>query len=394
MGALEGMKSTAAEAIRKASDELRGLSLSIHERPELNFKEQHAHGLLTDYLEEKGFHVERGAYGMPTAFAAVTGSGAPTIAVLCEYDALPEIGHACGHNLIAISGVAAGLGVKAGLGEGHGTLMVLGSPAEEGGGGKVVMIDRGAFEGVDAAMMLHPTQGHGAWPNVIAIASLEVEFFGRNAHASASPWEGVNALDAMLLAFNGISMLRQQMRPTDRVHGVISKGGVKPNIIPDHTAAEFYIRARTLEEVERLRERVLACFEGAAKATGCRLEHSAHHPPYTDLRTNDVLANAYVTNMAQLGLALPTKEQMRLAPAASTDMGNVSYVVPSIHPFFGIPSAAGNHTPGFTEAAATPEAHESALQAATAMAWTALDAFLTPGMVEAATKEFRERVKR
>ncbi|MEX2081576.1 MAG: peptidase dimerization domain-containing protein, partial [Dehalococcoidia bacterium] len=193
---------------------------------------------------------------------------------------------------------------------------------------------------------------------------------------------------------NAISMLRQQMRPTDRVHGVITRGGVKPNIIPDHTSAEFYVRARNLSEVESLRARVMACFEGAAIATGCRLEHRSHHPPYTDMRTNDVLANAYMENMAALGLSLPAKEQLRNAPSASTDMGNVSYVVPSIHPFFGIPAQFGNHHPGFTEAAATPEAHENALLAATGLAWTAIDAFTSAATLQAAQQEFRDRVKR
>jgi len=221
MADLELLKTMACQVIDEASLELRNLSLGIHGKPELNFEEHHAHRLLTDFLSSKGFAVTRHAYEMPTAFQAVAGSGSPTIAVLCEYDALPGIGHACGHNLIAASGVAVGLALKAVLGDGNGTVVVLGSPAEEGGGGKIYLIERGAFKNVDAAMMLHPTPGDSAYPNVIAIQQLEIEFHGRNAHAAAFPWEGVNALDALVLSYNGISAMRQHLRPDVRVHGVI-----------------------------------------------------------------------------------------------------------------------------------------------------------------------------
>ena len=196
------MKQRVLETIDGVSEDLRALSLDIHAHPELNYEEMHAHQVLTDYLEQQGFEVERGAFGMATAFVARAGSGAPTIAVLSEYDALPGIGHACGHNLIAISGIASGLALKEALGEGNGTILVLGSPAEEGGGGKIEMIEAGAFEGIDAALMLHPAPGDGAWVNMNAIQPLSVEFFGRNAHAAATPWQGLNALDALVHAYN------------------------------------------------------------------------------------------------------------------------------------------------------------------------------------------------
>jgi amidohydrolase len=389
MSDLAEMKARARAVIQAHAKDLEALSLDIHAHPELNFREYHAHGLLAGFLERNGFTVARGAYEMPTAFCAVAGSGSPTVAVLCEYDALPEIGHACGHNLIAASGVAAGLALKETLGDGNGTVVVLGSPAEEGGGGKVFMIERGAFDGIDAAMMLHPSPNDGAWPTVNAIQTLEVEFFGRNAHAAARPHEGINALDAMIAAYNAVSMLRQQMTPDARVHGVITKGGVKPNIIPDHTAAEFYVRAADDAKLEDLKRRVLACFEGAATATGCRLEARWTGRPYSNLTTNAPLAECYVENARLLGKTLPPRGA-GASGGPSTDMGNVSHVVPSIHPMFAIPTEAGNHTPGFTAAAATPEAHEAMRTAATALAMTALDVFMRPEVLEAARKDFAE----
>ncbi len=391
---IELLRTVAAQVIDEASAELRRISLDIHAHPELNFQEHHAHGLLTDYLESKGFEVTRGAYEMPTAFQAVAGSGSPTIAVMCEYDALPGIGHACGHNLIAISGVATALGLKAALGDGSGTVVVLGSPAEEGGGGKVFMIERGAFENVDAAMMLHPTPADAAWANIIAIQSVEVDYFGRNAHASAYPWMGLNALDAIVMAYNGISVMRQQMRPTDRVHGVITRGGLKPNIIPDHTSAEYFVRSKNPEELEELKGKVKACFEAAALATGCRLEYRETNRPYTDLVNNDQMAGRYAGYLATLGAVSASREQALSSVAASTDMGNVSYVVPTIHPMFGIPTTAGNHTPGFTDAAATPEAHSATIRASKALAMTALDLYLQPGQMEAAKAEFNANPRR
>ena len=384
------MKQRVQETIDGVSEDLRALSLDIHEHPELNYEEVHAHQVLTDYLEQQGFDVERGAYGMETAFVARAGSGGPTMAVLSEYDALPGIGHACGHNLIAISGVASGLALKEALGEGNGTIVILGSPAEEGGGGKVEMINAGAFDAIDAALMLHPAPGDGAWVNMNAIQPLAVEFFGRNAHAAATPWQGLNALDALVHAYNGVSLLRQQMTLDSRVHGVITSGGEKPNIIPDYTAAEFYVRAKDDEVLAELKQRVLACFQAAALATGCRLEYEWIGHSYSNLTTNDTMAEAYVDNMRDLGKSLPTKQQSLAFGGASTDMGNVSHVVPSIHPLFGIKTREGNHTPAFTGAAATPEAHVETVLASKALAMTAVDLFADPALLEQAKQEFDE----
>lgn len=386
------------EAKRKARDTIEGLrdeaeelSLSIHSTPELNFEEHHAHDLLTGYLEKAGWVVQRAAYGMETAFRASAGSGSPAIAIFCEYDALPGIGHACGHNLIAAAGVAAAIGMRAALGEGNGEVVVLGSPAEEGGGGKIYMLREGALDGIDAAMMVHPTPADSAWADMIAIGMYRIEYFGRGAHAAAFPWLGLNALDAVVMAYNAISAMRQQFRPTDRAHGIITDGGVKPNIIPDYAAAEYYFRARTVSELEELRARVLPCFEAAATATGCRMEISQVSVPYKDVRTNDTMAEAYVANMAELGLTVPGK--LESAPGmggASTDMGDVSYAVPSIHPLFGIQTHAVNHTAEFTTAAATREANDAMLRAAKAMAMTGIDLCLRPGLLENAKREFHE----
>jgi amidohydrolase len=330
----DGARQTATAAIEAASTDLRELSLSIHSEPELAFEEHHAHEVLTDFLEARGFAVERGAYGMETAFKAVAGSGAPTIAVMCEYDALPGIGHACGHNLIAASGVATGLGLEAVLGEGSGTIVVLGSPAEEGGGGKLRMIDADAFDDVDAAMMLHPLPLRGshdgsARPLMTATQGLVVDFHGKNAHAAGSPWDGLNALDALVAGYNAVSMLRQHIRPDERVHGIITEGGKASNIIPDHAQARYGIRGPNRAAVDALKERVLACFQGAAASTGCTLEYTWRGRGYDDVRSNDAMADAYVANAASGG------QSVRSEPVnayASTDMGNVSYVVPSIHP--------------------------------------------------------------
>ena len=390
MPAADAVKAAAQRTIDAAADELRALSLDIHAHPELNYEEVHAHALLTGYLEGQGFAVERGAYGLPTAFAARAGSGRPTIGLLCEYDALPGIGHACGHNLIAIAGVAAGLALQSALGDGDGTVLLLGSPAEEGGGGKIEMLEHGAFDGVDAALMVHPSRNDSVWANVLAIQVLTVQYHGKNAHASSSPWDGLNALDAIVLAYNAISALRQQLPPDTRVHGVITQGGERPNIIPDLSAAEFYLRAADDAGLERLKQRVLACFQGSAQATGCRLESEWVGRPYSNLATNDPIAEAFLANAEALGKSLPTKQAgLQQSPAASTDMGNVSHVVPALHPFFAIPTEAGNHSPEFTQAAATPAAHAETIRAAKAMAMTALDLCADPHLLARAQQHFR-----
>ena len=375
MSAASG-EQAATRAIDGASDALRALSLDIHAHPQENYQETHAHGVLTDFLEANSWAVQRGAYGMETAFQAERGAGGPCISVLCEYDALPEIGHACGHNLIAMAGVAAGLGLAAALDATgiEGRVRVLGSPAEEGGGGKIRLIDEGAFEGVGAALMVHPGTADLLSPPVLAIDTCMVEFTGRNAHAAAAPWEGRNALDAFVLAYQAIGLLRQQSRPEVRIHGVIHHGGDKPNIIPDRAAAEFYVRAPREGLLDEMCQRVEACFRGAAEATETAMTLTWLGPRYSDLASNSVLHDLFGRHWSEregvraLDLAGP-------APGGfgSTDMGNVSHVVPSLHPIYAIEADAGNHTAGFTAAAASDSAHEATLRAARAMTLTALD---------------------
>ncbi|MGE0599503.1 MAG: M20 family metallopeptidase [Dehalococcoidia bacterium] len=377
-------------AIDEASEQLRAISLDIHSHPELNFEEYHAHDALTTYLDGEGFEVVRGAYTMPTAFKAVAGNGGPTVAVLSEYDALPGIGHACGHNLIAIAGIGAGIGLRAGLEGRSGALVILGSPAEEGGAGKQILIEQGAFDGVDAALMAHPSPMDNATPKVQALQQLRVEYFGKNAHAAAMPWMGVNALDALVQGYNAISMLRQQMKPTDRVHGVFTHAGLKPNIIPDYTAAEYYVRSATMAELSELKPKVQACLESAATATGCRVEVHWEGKPYTDLISSNPLAERYSIHMADLGHPVPSLPWV----GASTDMGNVSYVVPTIHPMFGIPCDPmnANHTAPFTEAAATGEAHERTIRVAKAMARAAYDMIDSPELLAKVRADFTGQV--
>ena len=395
---LTALKQRAQAAVDALDADLQALSLDIHAHPEENFEERYAHDALTDFLEARGFEVERGAHGLATAFRAVYGDGEPTLALLCEYDALP-IGHACGHNLIAIAGAGAGLAVRSALeappeahereaGGAEGTLLVLGTPAEEGGGGKLRMIEAGAFDGVDAALMVHPSVVDRVRPSVLAIQPLEVEFRGRAAHAAAQPWEGRNALDALVHAYNGIALLRQQLRPEIRVHGVVQHGGDKPNIIPDRAAAEFYVRAPTEPLLDETLERVQACFRAAAEATGCEFSERRLDSRYSDLATNDALARAYAANAAELGLEIPDAEQASDGEIGSTDMGNVSHLVPGIHPLFAIPAAGATHTIDFREAAARPEAHAATLRSTKALAMTALDLLADPDLRGSAKADF------
>ena len=364
-------------AIDQVSESLRELSLDIHAHPEENYEEVHAHAALTSWLREAEFDVAPGAYGMATAFAAEqqVGSGGPTIAVLSEYDALPGIGHACGHNLIAISGVAAAVGLAAALraSGGAGRVRLLGSPAEEGGGGKIRLIQEGAFNDVGAAMMIHPGTADMLRPRVLAIDTCKVEFRGRNAHAAAAPWEGRNALDALVLAYQAIGLLRQQSQPGVRMHGVIDHGGEKPNIIPDRASAEFYVRAPQESLLDEMCGRVEQCFQGAAQAAECEVEIRWLGTRYSDLATNDPLADAFGRHWRDLGTEAADLDGRGRGGFGSTDMGDVSHVVPSIHPMYAIPCESGNHTADFTSAAAAPEAHEVTLTASRAMVRAGFD---------------------
>ena len=388
------LKKVALSSIDENAEELKTIGEKIWSSPELCYKEHKAHDLLTDFLEKKGFSVERSYTGIETAFRATFGSGRPNVCVICEYDALPEIGHACGHNLIAEAGVAAGLGLKAALESSNapkGRLTVMGTPAEEGGGGKIKLINNGAFEDIDIAMMVHPAPHSAIRLICTCISSLQVTYTGKAAHAAAFPWEGVNALDAAVMAYTSISVLRQQMKPTWRVHGVITNGGAKPNIIPEKASMEYYIRAPNKSDLALLRNKVDCCFEAAAKSTGCDVEILEDMAAtYLDIANNSTLAKRFGDNWGALGASFDDIYDL----GASTDMGNVSYTVPSIHPIYQVGSGSEiNHTREFTAVANTPEAHAETLVAAKAMAHTCIDVLTTDGLLDEIKKTFKDQTQ-
>jgi amidohydrolase len=361
-------------------------SHDIWEHPELNFEEHHAHDLLTGILEAEGLEVERGAYGVETAFAARAGTEGPLIAVLCEYDALPEIGHACGHNVIAAAGLGAGLAAAAMADTLGGQVLILGTPAEEGGGGKVYLAERGALDGVDAAMMVHPAGLDLLSMDVIAVHQLHADYDGAAAHAAAFPHKGRNALDAAVLGYNAVAALRQHIRPDERVHGVFTHGGDKPNIVPKFAQAHWFIRSPTMRSLAELQPRVLACLEAGAAAAGCTCTIRWDDPAYSDMLDNGPIVAAYVANAAALtGRELLDPADAESAVIGSTDMGNVSYVVPSIHPMIKVaPSHVSIHTPEFATHARSPEGDQAVVDGALAMAATVTDLWLSPHLLDAA----------
>ncbi len=379
---LESAKARVIDEVDRQADLLLQVSHQVHGRPELLFQEHKAAELVATTLEDAGLAVERGAFGLPTAVAAEAGRAhgeVPAVAVLCEYDALPRIGHACGHNIIAAAGLGAGIAASTVADQAGGRLVVLGTPAEEGGGGKVLMGDRGAFDGVGAAMMVHPAGLDLTEPEAIAIASLKVTYEGRGAHAAAYPERGRNALDAAVLGYNAVAALRQHMGASERVHGVFLEAGEKPNIVPDHTVAEWYVRSATLASLQPLKERVLACLEAGAAAAGCAMEWALTAPEYSDLRSNGPLVDLYRRNSAALGRPVADPGPGRRV-TASTDMGNVSYLVPSIHPMVAVsPPEVSLHSADFAEWAGGPEGDRAVLDGAKAMAMTVVDLWLTPG---------------
>jgi amidohydrolase len=387
--------STVKDAIGQAVDQLAGeletLSRTIHDHPELGYQETRATGWLAEFLGRHGFDVERGVGGVETAFRATlqTGDG-PTIAILCEYDALPGIGHACGHNVIAAAGAGAGAALAERRGQlPRGRVLVIGTPAEEGGGGKIRLIQAGVFKDVDCAMMIHGFDRTLLHQDLLGIVRATFEFTGKAAHASADPWAGVNALDACVQTYTAISMLRQQMRPDCRVHGIITSGGAAPNIIPESAAATFLVRAPEIDRMWELHRRVVACAEAAARATGATLKLSQPDNVYEPLRRNQTLLDLFAANMATAGLKEGEPIPDRLG---SSDIGNVSQVIPAIQPMIGIaPTGMAIHTRDFAEAAVKPLAVSGLLAAAKTMAMTTYDLLADPARVAAAKQEFARR---
>jgi amidohydrolase len=377
------------QAVDRLGDDLEKLSLRIHANPELCYQEVKAAAWLTEFLHAQGLKVERGVGGVETAFRASIETGAgPTIGVMCEYDALPQIGHACGHNAIATAGAGAGAALAAVRDKlPKGRVVVIGTPAEEGGGGKVKLIQAGVFRDVDAAMMCH---GWDTWilhQDLLGIVRVGFEFSGKAAHAAADPWEGMNALDAVIQTYNSVSMLRQQVKPSSRIHGIVTNGGAAPNIIPEVASCLFYIRAAELDYLWQLHARVIACAEGAAKATGTTLTVTEYRDTvYEPLKRNDALLEAFGANLRAVGEMESPEVKDRLG---SSDVGNVSQVIPCIQPLMKIaPEGTPIHSRDFEAAAATPLARRGTLTAAKVMARTTYDLLADPALLARAKQEF------
>lgn len=369
-------KAGARERFATVQDSLITLSHRIHAHPELGFEEEKASTWIADMLADAGFAVQRGICDLPTAFIARAGNGPLHIGICAEYDCLPGIGHACGHNMIAAMAVGAGIAAAKVADDIGLTISVIGTPAEEAGdgGGKILLLERGGYNGMHAAMMVHPAPFDVVDPAIIACSMFEVRYTGKEAHASAFPERGINAADALTVAQTAIGLLRQHIRSTDRIHGIITKGGDAPNVIPAHTAAKYIVRAKTLADLDEIKAKVLRCFEAGALATGTTLDILGGQKPYAEHVSDPEIATLYQRNVEALGRAIRDLGPTRDRAAGSTDMGNVSLAMPSIHPFIGIDSLpAVNHQPEFTAHCATPAADKAVLDGGLAMAWTAID---------------------
>ncbi|KAJ3880761.1 hypothetical protein F5051DRAFT_149379 [Lentinula edodes] len=381
--------------IEEMSKELNVLSLDIHAHPELKYEEARTHDVLTSFMSEHGFKVEK-HYLLPTAWLATYkhGSGGRTIGVNSEMDALPGVGHACGHNLIAISGVAVACAMRAVLEQFNisATIQLLGTPAEEGGGGKIKLLEKGAYKDMAACLMCHPApgpKGSVSLSGSLAIQQLTVEYFGHTAHAALSPWEGINALDAAVLAYNNISTLRQQLKPTARVHGIFEGKDWAVNVIPDYAKYICYIRAPNVTELDEVVKRVLPCFPAAAQATGCEYKLTLAEK-LTDIHQNKALGEevARIVKSRYGGI-----DFVWGIAHASTDFGNVTYELPSLHPGFAIPTVlnGGNHTRDFAAAAATATAHQACLDVSKALAATGIRVLIDDEYFAEVKKTFEER---
>lgn len=367
-------KQQAEDAYSQHEPELLETSRWMYDNPELGYVEFKTSQKYVDILSRNGFDVEYPAYGLDTAFAARAGASGPEVVICAEMDALPEVGHACGHNVIGMAGVGAGLALVPFVDDLGIRLTVLGTPAEEAYGGKVDLINAGAFENAAASMMVHPSTRDLVDPEFLAINHIDVDFYGKESHASSSPDLGVNALDAAVQAYMNVSTLRQQLKDSDRVHGVITHGGAAPNIIPGHTAMSWYVRAETDARLGEIFPKVMKCFEAAALATGCTFEVGDMGHPYKDMRNNSVMTELYAENSRTLGRKMNFFADIPPQTSGSTDMGNVSYECPSIHPMLdlgGYPIV--NHQKEFAALTITKAGDSAIRDGALAMAWTIID---------------------
>lgn len=384
---MTALRKTIIDAVESRRSQLTAIAEQLYHDPETALQEYRASALLTEQLAERGFSIERDLAGLETAFRASWGTGSPTIAILAEMDALPNLGHACGHNIIAAAAIGAALALRQALPEDMARVVVVGTPAEERGIGKFELIRHGAFADIDFAMMVHPSSKRQVVKMFLGLARIRFTFHGRAAHAAAYPEEGINALDGVIQTFNGINAMRQHLRQDVRVHGIITEGGTAPNIIPERAACYFYVRADDTAELLRALDRVQHCAAGAAEATGCRLEIDTDERILAPLKINRSFSALYSQQLAYLGL------EESLAPAdqnkGSSDIGNVSQVVPTIHPHVPIGDGVHIHTQEFARATVSPQGLEAVLEGAKALALTAAGLATSPEVQEKIKKDFR-----
>ncbi|WP_404355031.1 M20 family metallopeptidase [Cytobacillus firmus] len=383
-------KNLIIDQIDELQDDFNRISTYIGENPELGHEEYKACKVLTEELKKHGFTVEIGTCGLPTAFTATYDSGkeGPVVGYMSEYDALPEVGHACGHNLIGTMGIAAGIGLSKVIHETGGKVIVFGTPAEETKGGKVTMAEAGIFDALDAAIMVHPLDNYVKSGSSLAMDAIQFEFFGKSAHAAASPHLGINALDAVLQTFSSINALRQHIKPDARIHGIITEGGKAANVVPDYAVAQFYVRAAKRQYVNELVEKVKKCAEGAALQTGAEMKWSFYEFSYDDMVTNSPLSEAFNKELISLGV-IEEEIMEQKDGSGSLDMGNVSQAAPSIHPYIKITNEAyACHTHEFREAAMSEQAGEAMILGAKAMALTGYEVLTNKELLKRVKEEF------
>ena len=385
---VDELKTRACNLIDKNAEVLISVSHEIHDHPEQNYEEVFASELLTRTANGLGVPVELGAFDCSTGFSGDVGTG-PTVCIMSEYDALPEIGHGCGHNIIAAAGLGSAIALASIAKDSGGRVRYMGTPAEEGGGGKILMARNGALTGVDLAMMVHPADADLATIDAIALQQLLVEYSGQESHAAAAPHLGRNALDAAVLGYMAVATLRQHILPTERVHGIFLKSGDKPNIVPSEASSEWYVRSDNVTSLAALKPRVLAALESGAHACGCSVSHEWIGAAYADMVTNNTMGTMYAQNALRLGRTVTDPRQGGHRVVGSTDMGNVSHLVPSIHPMIAsAPTGTSIHTKQFAQFARSPMADQAVLDGAKAMAMTAIDYWTSPERQVAVAAEF------
>jgi amidohydrolase len=386
---LSRIKTAVVDQVDAMAVELIDLSKQLYDNPETAYQEHNACRWLSEFVEKQGFVVNTAVGGVETAFTAKPADQAaalPSIAFLAEYDALPKIGHGCGHNLIAPASIGAFIALHRAWPARPGNVQLIGTPAEEGGGGKARLADAGVFEGVDFALMFHPGHANRLGGNSLGRIKAQVEFFGQTAHAAAAPEKGINALDAMVGAYNNISFMRQQMPEIGRIHGVITSGGDAPNVIPDYTAGLFYIRSRERDYLKELFSRFEACCNGAAQATGCSVKITVLPPSLEPMKRNLPMERVWQANMERLGL----EAYLGDGPTGSTDLGNISQMMPVIQPYLKLcPEQVPAHTVEFAEATQSETGRTILLNAAKLLAMTACDYLASEAIQERAAQTFR-----